>query len=212
MPWGTLTLVAGPNGAGKTTLVRGLKAAGELAEHVVLNADDYTLARIREMGFPEFAAAPADVLKDCFIQSAEEVYREMVSLLEAGEKVCVETVLSTDKYRQIVATLQTHGGMFELVYVALQSPKISGNRVAVRVQKGGHDVPASKLAERWKRSLEELRWFARKANRLSVFDNSSYPLRQVAEGGNGQIAWTVPLETVFPEIRTALQDAFENFP
>ncbi len=212
MSWGTLTLVAGPNGAGKTTLVRKLAATGQLADHVLLNADDRTLEKLRAAGIPSFASAPSHLLKEFFILAAQEVFEEMTQLLSAGSNVCVETVLSTDKYRSVVESLLANGGSFELVYVALQTPEVSRSRVTIRVHKGGHDVPTSKLADRWNRSLAELKWFARRASRTVVFDNSSTEPRQLAVGESGRLLWSVPTDTVFPELREALRVAFQDSP
>lgn len=212
MAWGTLTLVAGPNGAGKTTLVRSLKDSGGLAGHVILNADDSTLVKIREAGYAGFADAPFELLKECFIHSAEEVYREATKRLQSGEMVCLETVLSTGKYRSLVNSLQANGGSLELVYVALQSHLISRERISFRVLKGGHDVPESKLAERWRRSLEELKWFVSRADRFSIYDNTRKPPEQLAEGERGRIAWLVQPDTVFSELRGILEEAFKDSP
>ncbi|NOS70193.1 MAG: hypothetical protein HOP33_09710 [Verrucomicrobia bacterium] len=96
----------------------------------------------------------------------------MRQLLAAGEAVAVETVLSTDKYRPVVEQLRRDGGMFNLIYVGLNSPELSRQRVAARVAKGGHPVPEEKLAGRWQRSLEHLPWFASRADHFFIFDNS----------------------------------------
>jgi predicted ABC-type ATPase len=85
----------------------------------------------------------------------------------------VETVLSTDKYRPLVERVRRLGGLFNLLYVTVGSPDIAVRRVATRVQKGGHDVPTDKVAERFHRSLAHLPWFAANANNCLIIDNSS---------------------------------------
>lgn len=210
MPWGTLTLVAGPNGAGKTTLVRSLKCAGGLESHTVLNADDRTLEKLRRAGFSGFNDSPENLLKDYFIEAANEVYDETLQRLKSGEMVSLETVLSTGKYKTLVELLQANQGIFELIYVALESPEVSMRRVALRVQKGGHDVPVQKLEERWKRSLEYLVWFAPKADRLTVYDNTVDPARVLVKAVKGLLTWKVSPDTVFTELRTALELAFKD--
>lgn len=210
MACGTLTLLAGPNGAGKSTLVKSLSLSGGLADHIILNADDRTLEKAKLAGHAGFADTPMDSLAIFFSQAADEVLAEAVNLIHAGRKVSLETVLSTDKYQSVVTDVLEGGGKFELIYVALQSPDISRQRVALRVQKGGHDVPADRLQARWTRSLEKLKWFAPKATRFSIYDNSSHPAVFLATGENGRMQWQIAPENVFPEMRALLEDAFKN--
>ena len=104
--------------------------------------------------------------------AAEKIFAQVIALLEQGEVVSVETVLSTDKYRHLVERLRREGGSFNLIYVALRSPELSCERVARRVARGGHPVPEEKLPVRWRRSLDHLPWFARQADRFLIYDNS----------------------------------------
>ncbi|HRI49822.1 MAG TPA: hypothetical protein PLW65_06535 [Pseudomonadota bacterium] len=70
--------------------------------------------------------------------------------------------------------------IFRLVYVTTESPDINVKRVAVRVAKGGHDVPEDKIRKRWRESMDNLPWFAARADRLVVADNSAEELQVVA--------------------------------
>lgn len=45
-------------------------------------------------------------------------------------------------------------------------------RVRLRVEKGGHDVPEASVRRRWSRSLEQLPWFLQQADQAAIFDNS----------------------------------------
>jgi predicted ABC-type ATPase len=45
-------------------------------------------------------------------------------------------------------------------------------RIKTRVAKGGHDVPPDKVAARRKRSIAQMAWFYRMADRAWLFDNS----------------------------------------
>jgi len=212
MQWGTLTLLAGPNGAGKTTLVKSLDALGAYADHKILNADDRTLEKARNAGFQSFSETPEDLLKQFFIEAANEVFEEAKKSLALGETVSLETVLSTSKYRELVGSVLENGGTFELIYVGLRSHLVSKHRVALRVQKGGHDVPADRLEERWKRSLEQLKWFAPRATRFSIYDNTVHPGILLASGDGGRLQWEVSRDQVFPEIYAALKEAFKDSP
>ncbi len=72
-----------------------------------------------------------------------------------------------------------------LVYVGVDSIIRSKTRVAERVGKGGHDVPADALERRYERSLLNLEEAAGLADRVIVFDNSGdrHRLVLVDEGG-----------------------------
>jgi predicted ABC-type ATPase len=174
-----LWLFAGPNGAGKSTFTQ----FPEWSRHIrhFLNADELTRELLRQNGFPSYSVAPPEMLQRCNLAAAEKVFAEVRRLLDCGEAVAVETVLSTDKFRPVVEKLRREGGIFNLIYVGLRSPELSRQRVAIRVAKGGHPVPEEKLAGRWQRSLEHLPWFASRADHFFIYDNSdSDPNREPA--------------------------------
>ena len=178
-----LWLVGGPNGAGKTTITRNRPLSELLAGVHFLNPDVRTLELLQQRGIGSFAEAsrqPA-VLRELNIQAAVDSHAELVQRLRAGEAVAVETVLSTTKYQPVVEEVLAAGGRCFLIYVALNSPDMSAQRVRRRVAEGGHDVPIVKLPERWERSLKLLPWFASRAHRFWVFDNSNSDAEQRVE-------------------------------
>lgn len=200
-----LWIVAGPNGAGKTTCVQGEPIASILPRIPFANPDDRTLEKLRAGGYSGFADAPLDVQSRCFLESADEVYAELHSALSAGESVGVETVLSSDKYRALVDSVNEARGIFGLIYVALSSPAISQVRIAERVRRGGHGVPVEKLAARWQRSLDNLAWFVRRATGFWVLDNSDsgeLGPKLIAHGKQGRLDFVSP--DCFPEMKAAL--------
>ncbi|MBI4324719.1 MAG: AAA family ATPase [Chloroflexi bacterium] len=165
-----LWLFAGPNGAGKTTFTQLPQWSGHIRHF--LNADELTRQLLNQQGFRTYASTPADILQRANVSAAENVFSEVCRLLNSGEAVAVETVLSTDKYRPVVEKLRREHGIFNLVYIGLRSPELSRERVARRVAQGGHPVPEEKLAGRWRRSLEHLPWFASGADHFYIYDNS----------------------------------------
>jgi len=203
-----LWLIAGPNGAGKTTLVQAAPISQLLPHTRFLNPDDVTRVALNSLGFSSFAAVPDDVLRRVFIESANVVFDDLKRGLKAGECVGVETVLSTGKYRELVELVRRRRGFVGLIYVAISSPRLSMERVRQRVSRGGHDVPPQKIADRWRRSLEQLGWFAKRATVFWVFDNSDsnpdIPPRLVARGKKGCIE---SLDAItFPELHVALAE------
>jgi predicted ABC-type ATPase len=201
-----LWIVAGPNGAGKTTCAKAKPISDLLPDVPFLNPDDRTLVKLRSAGYAGFQDAPGDMQTRLFFESADEVFDELKQALAQKKKVGVETVLSSDKYRVLVDGVRKDGGIVALIYVALSSPSIAKERVGIRVQRGGHGIPDDKIEQRWKRSLDNLGWFAERATDFWVIDNSSSDPQTspalVAWGKLGRIEYLD--ENAFPEMKAAL--------
>ncbi|MCX7419767.1 MAG: hypothetical protein NT013_09555 [Planctomycetia bacterium] len=198
--------MAGPNGAGKTTLTQRRPISELLADSVLLNADDKTLAELWKRGYQGFADAPHEVQQEVFINAANEVTEELKEHLRLGHKVCVETVLSTEKYKSIVTEVRQAGGFVGLIYVGLKSPDLSSRRIETRVALGGHDVPKDRLTARWHRSIQLLPWFVANAHRCWILDNTNSDSKRsavlIAEGAHGKL--TFHDRDAIPEITNAL--------
>lgn len=161
MPW--LWIVAGPNGAGKTTLVeKGVVQAIAGHELATLNAD----VRTREL----LAADP--LLTDANLRAAIEIDAQLAARIEQRVDVLVETVLSSDKYLDDVERALALGYQVGMIYIGLASPADSLRRVALRHERGGHDVPRDRVVSRWSRSIAMLGRMVDKVDRLFVFDNT----------------------------------------
>lgn len=202
-----LWIVAGPNGAGKTTLVSKEPVASLLPNVVFWNPDELARQILFERGFAGFASVPADDLRSAFISAADATFANLQSCIARGIPCGVETVLSTDKYKELVNTVVASAGIFGLLYVGLRSPEIACQRVARRVRRSGHDVPREKIVARWSRSIENISWFATRATQFWIVDNSvedpDATGKLIAEGSSGVIRW---LDTAaIPEITTALR-------
>lgn len=101
----------------------------------------------------------------------EQEVRERIACLRGH--FAIETVLSSDKYRDIVDEALRLGWRFLLIYIALDSVDESISRVAQRVAEGGHDVPEHKLRKRWSLSRSNLPWFWQRATSAILFHNLS---------------------------------------
>ena len=199
-------LVAGPNGAGKTTCVQKEPICQLLPAVTFFNPDDRTLEKLHALGYQGFADAPRDVQARTFIEAADEVLEELEKAIEQNGPVGVETVLSSEKYRPLVESVVARQGFVGLIYIALSSPSIAAQRVKARVEHGGHDVPADRIEQRWKRSLQNLGWFASKATAFWVIDNSDSNLANapllLASGKFGALEYLN--EAAFAELKAAL--------
>ena len=159
-----LVVVAGPNGSGKTTLVQsGALAPAFALPALSINADDIarSLAGDRQPNPEESlrAAQIADARLDASIAS--------------GSDVLIETVLSSDKFKQRVLTAKRAGFEFILVYVTVLLETVNVGRVAERVELGGHPVPVDRILARRQRSHAMFEWFSQAADKVLMFDNSA---------------------------------------
>ena len=100
----------------------------------------------------------------------------------------VETVLSTDKYRRLVDKAKALGFLVWMIYVVLDSPERSIERIKLRVAKGGHHVEDADVRKRYGRSLEQFRWFLDQADRTWIYDNSGATPQQVGEKADGVVS------------------------
>jgi predicted ABC-type ATPase len=89
-----------------------------------------------------------------------------------------------------------------LIYILLSSPELGVERVKLRVGKGGHHVPATKIRQRRGRSLHQLPWFLKNSDLAWVFDNSGAKPAQIAQ----KIGNTIIVDpAALPEIREAVR-------
>jgi predicted ABC-type ATPase len=166
-------LVAGPNGSGKST-VADIYIQERFPDWPKLNAD-----RVAVSLAEEDAEARGSV--KLALRAAQIIDAEAGRLVESREPFVLETVLSSDKYCPLVPAVRSVGLIFRLVYITTVDPELNVARVGARVLEGGHDVPAEKIRERWHRSMDTyLPWFAARADRLVVLDNSGEAPKAVA--------------------------------
>lgn len=158
---GWLWIVAGHNGAGKTTLAREL--FGSLIEGAThINADDIT-ANLVAQGHPATDATNLE---------AARIADSMLDHCIRERQTCVvETVLSSEKHKHRIHSAKARGMSVGLIYVVLSSEDLAVERVALRHESGGHDVPEDKIRSRRQRSIESLPWFASRADAVFVYCN-----------------------------------------
>ena len=125
--------------------------------------------------------------------------RAVDAAITAGASFMVETVLSSDKFKAKVTRAISAGFRFGLVFVTVDAVDMNIARVSDRVAKGGHDVPADRVAARRLRSHAAFGWFAHAAHMGFLFDNTVRPVL-VAEKPDGAAAWTVHDASRHPDL------------
>jgi predicted ABC-type ATPase len=165
-----LVALTGPNGSGKTTFYHMLLEPAGLR---FINAD--LLAR--EMHVDVYQAA----------KLGDAVRR---ALMGQDESFVFETVFSDpvgDKRRFLQDAVRA-GYTVVVCFIGVSSPTVSEERVALRVAKGGHDVPTEKLVSRFPRTLSNLMAAIQELPHVVVFDNEDLetPFRHVATFEDGK--------------------------
>ena len=165
-----IVAIAGPNGAGKSTFFEAHLASSGLR---YLNADD--LARELEVDAAT-AAKLANRLRGELVDLRESFVFETVLSDPIGDKVDSLTKAAAQGYTVV------------MVFIGIDDAAMSEQRVAMRVQQGGHDVPADKLPTRFPRTMKNLARAIQKLPHVLVFDNSDLaaPFRKVAEYRDGK--------------------------
>lgn len=162
-----LVILGGINGAGKSSLARRLALEPGMDKVVFLDPDKIA-ADLRR-------ADPALGLVAANFAGLRIVSERSAEMLAKGQSFATETVLASAAHRRLCETAQAAGWHVRLMYVGVPRVEDSINRVALRVAKGGHDVPEADIRRRWARTHENLAWFARHADRVDVYANPDWP-------------------------------------
>lgn len=135
-----LLIIAGSNGAGKTTFARPYVAERDLP---FLNADDLTRDYREREGLGEDIA---------LVRAGRTFLTAIGEQIGRGVDFAFETTLSGAYIHAVVERAKAAGYRVDLVYLFVDSAEVAVARVAQRVHKGGHDVPAEAIRRRYKRS------------------------------------------------------------
>jgi predicted ABC-type ATPase len=130
-------LIAGPNGAGKTTFARQVLRMKN-PSMIFLNADEIQKER------PSLANP---------IAAGRELLLRLDALEEAGASFAVETTLSSGLYARRIEKWAEIGYHTTLHFIELPSADYAVERVAARVEAGGHFVPEVDIRRRFDRGL-----------------------------------------------------------
>jgi predicted ABC-type ATPase len=161
--------LAGSNGAGKSTFFEAFLTTCGLR---FVNADE--LAKQLAIG-PYEAAQSAAAMRSALIAKKQSFIFETVFSDPVGEKVEMLRGLTEQGYEVVV------------IFIQIEDVGTSIQRVSMRVQQGGHDVPDDKLLARFERTQRNLKRAIKVLPNVLVFDNSNLadPYRHVATYRNG---------------------------
>lgn len=162
VPRGTITALAGVNGAGKSSIAGAYirQAGGDY-----YNPDEFTRSLLREN--PGLDPAEANSL--AWMRGKELLERAIVG----GGDFVFETTLGANTIPRLLARAAQEGIAVKIFFVGLASVEHHIRRVAARVADGGHDIPETKILQRWDTSRLNLIALLPHLVELMVWDNSA---------------------------------------
>ena len=181
-----LTVFAGPNGSGKSSLIRRIEFEGRLN---LLEPD--AIARRMNPDRPQQAGFSA----------GKEVLGRTTEYIRNAESFAIETTLAGNWTNSVIGAAIARSFVTRLLYICLDNPERSVQRVRERVAQGGHDVPDADVRRRYTRSLANAGRILQLVHQGLVFDNSGAEPRPVFEVRTGRV---VSLKDEIPEWAEAL--------
>lgn len=155
-----LYIIAGCNGAGKTTA--SLTILPEIIEcKEFVNADE--IAKGLSPFQPEKVA----------FESGRIMINRINELLKAGENFAFETTLSTRSYKNKIIQAKEKGYTITLLFFWLKNVELAIERVKIRVEEGGHNIPENVIERRYFRGINNLfKIYLPIVDGALIFDNS----------------------------------------
>ena len=163
-------IISGCNGSGKTT-------ASYMLLPELLDCSEF-------VNSDEFAKSLAPFHPEtAYITASRYMLKKLRYLFARREDFCIETTLATRSLLKMVRTAQDQGYFVTVVYLWLNDPEIAVQRVAARVEAGGHDVPPDVIRRRYYTGLEYFfELYSPVCDKWMLVDNSTNEFRIVAEG------------------------------
>lgn len=185
----SVTVLAGPNGAGKTTAApRLLRDMLGLVEFV--NAD--TIAQGLAGFAPEIVA----------IEAGTVMFDRIRQLGAHRRSFAFETTMASRSLAPWLAELMQSGYEFHVVFLWLPNADFAVQRVADRVQLGGHSVPEATIRRRYDRGLRNFfQIYQPMATAWRLCDNTDVGALRPIASGKGAAVTTISDTRLWTHIR-----------
>ncbi|MEI7899054.1 MAG: zeta toxin family protein [bacterium] len=167
-------VIAGPNGAGKTTYaLKALPTVAKCMEFVNADLIAQGLSPLR--------------MERALIEAGRILIVRLRDLARRRVDFAFETTLSGRSHATFLRQLKRTGYRIELYYLWIPSVAFSARRVAMRVERGGHNVPLSVIRRRFGKSMKNLtRIYLPLADYVGVVDNSELEPKPIMERIGGR--------------------------
>lgn len=163
----TIYIIAGPNGSGKSSF-----AENFLPDFV--QCQEFLNADLIAAGLSPFSP------ESQAMQAAQIMLSRMQDLIRKKKTFSFETTLAGRSYRQLIPEWASAGYQIVLFFLWLPDVEIAVQRVATRVQGGGHNIPEHDIRRRFRRGLNNLfDLYIPVIGRVLIYDASFLPPRLV---------------------------------
>ena len=162
-------IIAGPNGSGKSTFAEELIREKNL---VFVNADIIA-----------HDLSPDHLDTSVMFRAGKIFFQKVNQLIRENASFVIETTLSGKYTVKIIERLKKEGYKIKMIYVFVETPLLSVERIKIRVQNGGHHVSDDDVIRRFSRSrINFWNMYRNLVDGWEVYDNSGKRFRPVAIG------------------------------
>jgi predicted ABC-type ATPase len=169
-----LYIIAGPNGSGKTTFAR--KFLPDYAKCLEFVNVDLIAGGLSPFD-PERAA----------LKAGRIMLEQIHSLAKRGVDFGFETTLSGKTYVKLLQGMKKRGYVVHIFLLWVPNVELAIERIKLRVQNGGHDIPDEVVRRRFDRSLLNFfRTYQPLADSWTIFDNSVDIPKMIAFSESGK--------------------------
>lgn len=156
-----LIVIAGPNGSGKTSVTTQILKHDWVTGCMYINPDNIAQEQFGDWNSPE-----------AVLKAAQFATEQRENCLKNRVSFIFETVFSAFDKVDFLQRAKESGFFIRLFFVGTNHPSINASRIAHRVMEGGHDVPITKIVNRYYKSINNACIAATFVDRLYVYDNS----------------------------------------
>lgn len=169
----TYTIFAGVNGAGKTSMYQSIYVDKNEKR---INTDEM-VSRIGSW-------------KDENLQAkcAREAVKLINEYITNGISFNQETTLCGKSIIRNIKAAKKNGFYVVLNYISLDNPETAKNRVAKRVEKGGHGIPEEVIERRYYNSQINLKKVVNLCDQVKIYDNTN-KFKAILAIKSGTLIW-----------------------